>query len=613
MAEEEQDISSKATNEGTGGEKKIGLSPREAIKRMEEKGSIRGGQDEPPGVEGRVEAWREGMGILGGLLVPPEEGGEAPLNDPKIVRIARAALLPHNQNRKGLEGLLDRVNDLFINDEDLDPLQAAQLGGVIRGLADILPPAETLFREYEYDTQVGAELDMRAVQPPFDTSWPPKYFTSLKEARRHGLQELGDWQRLLRARAQLANACALKNEKKDTDLVATKDNPLFNLKMQELRLMYEMPGVKETLWLLFDELFEGEYDDDKGRLVLKLKPVEPPEGEDPGAGAVKKLKDVEALKEKYWRERIRDGDEMIINPDSLIARGFVGDEVDAKAAVAVAWNLMFIGNTVESADIDRKVKPNPSYGEQPRALCHPLSKALVRYLPETKDKFDPDKIRPFGGQRFGNWLKERVTKDPKFRAGLKSGKIKPFPETMCVSLFEYIFVEQLMEEADGEMVPKRKVTLAEKLLNKTDEGIDWNMVSQETAGDYKDFMGAATNGYTFVVGLDMFDFKDPRTWDEWTTKLGDVIGKMRPKILGTEYDSDDFLVWSICASIGLRFGTSELFLNIPDEAPYGTVLDTILDPILVDQKRKKQRIKARFLEKNVFSGPARSVREFLRS
>lgn len=572
----------------------------EAIQRMKEKGPIRGEQDvEPPkGLpEEQVEAWRQASGKLGNLI--PEKGKKTDLTDESLVRLAQLAAMPHNQSRVIIENLIASGDNLFISGQ-VGVDQWSKLGGALRELADTFPSQERegFFREYEYDTQVGAELDMRPVQPPFDTSWPPKYFTSSTEARRHGL-ELNEWQRLLRARAQLANACAIKLEKKDTDLVATKDNPLFNFKREELRLMYEMPGVKQSLWRFFDELFIGEKKDEegrvRGRIRLRLKPAAGGENGDPGA--LVKLLDVEGLKKRIWS---REGDK------SILKDGIVENEIDARAAVAAAWNLIFISNTVESADLYRDVEPCPAYGEQPRALCHPLSKAMMRYkLKEIVNKegkieeFDENKVRPWGGNHLGNWLKERVIKDPQFRARFKDGEIRPFPETMCVSLLEFIEVDD------------KGTTLAEKILNQDDEGIDWNKVSQETAGAYKDFMDTAVNGFTFATGLREINLKDPTTRREWATKLGDVIGKMRPKILGDEYDRNDFVIWSIAASVGLKRQTSELYLNIPENI-YSIVLDGLLKEVLVDDKKKIKEVKAQLMEKNVFSGAKRTIVDWKR-
>lgn len=555
--------------EGAEVPKGVGDSPKE-------------GMESPKGLpEEQVEVWRQARGALKNLI--PEKDKKTDLTDENLVRLARLAAMPHNQSRARMENLISSGDNLFISGQ-VGVDQWSKLGGVLRELADTFPSQERegFFREYEYDTQVGAELDMRSVQPPFDTSWPPKYFTSSTEARRHGL-ELNEWQRLLRARAQLANACAIKHEKKDTDLVATKDNPLFNLKREELKLMYEMPGVKQSLWRFFNELFVAERVN--GRFRLRLKPAG---GGAPGA--LEKLKDVEELKRKIWS---REGE------NSILRDRIVENEIDARAAVAVAWNLIFIGHTVESADLYRDVEPCPAYGEQPRALCHPLSKAMVRYQLKKIEEFDENKVRPWGGNHLGNWLKERVIKDPQFRARFKDGMIRPFPETMCVSLLEYIKVD------------KKGITLAEKILSQNDEGIDWNQVSQETAGDYKDFMDTAVNGFTFATGLREINLRDPTTRREWATKLGDVIGKMRPKVLGKEYDDDDFIVWSIAASVGLRRKTSQLFLALPDHI-YGVVLDSLLKNVLVDDKEKIKRIKARLLEKNVLSGPMRTIRDLKR-
>jgi len=500
-------------------------------------------------------------------LIESAENGKMVITDPALQRLAKEAMQSRTQTPEGLQRLLNRGSDWFLEGKVPEeewailagviekrmsemPLPQAAIPLVSEGLMaeQFLKAAQAMEKaalqqremtmESTYDIFVNAEYIQAPIRTDFDT-FPPRWFREMSP----------EGQKLIRARTRLANAAFIKRRVAHIDPEAAKDNEFLILTREEAELMYKMKGVRETLETMFKKLFIGETFN--GRYRLKLKEKE-----------AKKLADSEKFKSVLRR--------------FLLSKRVVDNETEATAAVAVAWNLVFTSNAIESADLEREVIPGPTYGEQIRAAMHPLIKARKKVLKEKDEEIGTEE--GWGGL-LGTWLAERVTHDEKFKKAFKEGQIKPFPETLFVSMFE---ATQL---SDGE-------TLAQKLIER--KPINWHdsKMPAELFGAYADMWDTTLKAYFFTTGKKPLDARDTRPW---SAELADIISKMRGGILKNEYTDPNFLFWCICSSVGLREYTSMPIIALPGGENYGAFLDNVLSPRLVD-KKTKQIILAKFNE-----------------
>lgn len=430
------------------------------------------------------------------------------------------------------------------------------------------PYSEQLFGVSTYAGFVEAEFRMRPIRLDVD-GYPPGWFQSLPY----------DEQVAVRARAMMANAAETKYRVANKDPEAAMNNPHLRLEREELDKICRLPGVESVLSEMFLNFFEIRRINGRNALVLK-------EGAE---GFLNKF-------EQFRQNRIKD----------LLERGIVENEVDAKAAVAMVWNLMYLGNVFESADYRRKIKPNPYViGEQVRAVFHPLRKLRAKVL---KEKEEEQGTEEGWGGPLGTWLAERVAHDRKFRREFKEGRIKPMPVTLMASLFDVIRLSD-------------RRTLAEALA--AGETINWYdpEIPVELFGVQGDLWDSALKAYFILTGKNPIDPQRPGVW---AGQLADIVSKMRltqAKLgkderrrdfgLRMDYDRPDFYLWAICSSVGLRYYGSELRLALPAGVDEDAFIQKLLTPRLADKQTRDYLRVA--LQSGTGAGIVRAVDDWKRS
>lgn len=411
---------------------------------------------------------------------------------------------------------------------------------------------ESFRAESTYGIFVGAELYQAPINLQVDT-FPPRWFQELDSTG----------QDLIRARIRLANAAFIKRRVADIDPEKAKNNDYLLLPWREMELLYkEMPGFREALEIFYGDLFEARYED-ANFSGIRLK-----------QGSVEKLKNFLGYRDGLIKKLVKEGH----------------SEIEAKAAVAVAWNLIYIGNTVESADINREVAPSIVYGEQVRANCHPLIKGRRKLVEDVEKK---DRVKEVGteegwGGQLGVWIAERVSRDPKFKDAFLKGEFNPFPETMLISFFE--------NETD-----KDKITLAERLLKREEINFNPDFSGADMFGDYVDLWDTALKGYFYATGKVPLAKFDRAEVMNWTAALADVMAKMKgEQLLKRHYLTPDYLLFCICASVGLKSRTSDLVLDMPNQY-YNLNLRALLNPRLL-APFPGQKVAKSYLVKNLSAG-----------
>lgn len=377
---------------------------------------------------------------------------------------------------------------------------------------------------------------------------------------------------LLMIQQELAVAAATKLALKDISADKARENDIINgFPIKKLKLIYnEMPGVKEAMEYFVQDLFEF-YNED-GCKFLKIKEdketIENKLGnfDDYKEKMFKRMalnricgtkisdKDFEDLYNKQlidFKEKNRNRMELFaqlkargLSDAAAIKRGG-WSEVEAekqwlyqnayeeKRAVATAWNFLFVGNIVESADIHRKLKPSQVNSDKIRTFMMPMEKFLQK-LSLRKDKkredgtveeegagYNDGTEELFGGS-IALWAKEKLTYEDsmdfanKLRRAADGDRTKMsaeeamwrvMPKRQFCSFVDMHVVDAFHEESGETKLIKE--TFAEALMN----------------GDKIDFSKKGNED------LDIFNnMRD--IWDELLTVNPSLIGK------GSEYGKD---------------------------------------------------------------------------
>ena len=299
-------------------------------------------------------------------------------------------------------------------------------------------------KEYRSPYEVTPESFVDSL---FNYEPPRLYFTPPPEWVRKLSPEQ---QYLLKIQQKLAVGAATKLGVKDIDAAKARQNEVYNLPTMELKLLYEMPHMKEAMETFVKDLFEF-YEED-GRKFLRMKLQKNQDGSlkknenggyilDPSVA--KKTGDIgtdnsfENYREemflkmalrKLYPDKIADingdnwkvfykktiGDYINISREDvrnkkktdaeLEYEWRVQNALEEKRAVATAWNLLFVGNIVESADIYRNLKPTQINSDKIRTMMMPLEKFLYK-LSIRKGKIAGDE-ELFGGN-LTLWAKRR--------------------------------------------------------------------------------------------------------------------------------------------------------------------------------------------------------------
>lgn len=459
---------------------------------------------------------------------------------------------------------------------------------------------ESLRTESTYDVFVNAELYQAPINLQIDT-FPPQWFKNSPEWAKG--KDIREWQDLIRARIRMANAAFVKRKVANVNPEAAKDNEFLSLTWREFMLIYNMPGGRAAFEEIFQELFVNAYEDVEGTIWYefekgKLSHYEAGEKNGQEMGGYKfRTINREKLSNEEWEKYFkRKGLGLHFQaPDKL--KNFIRwretiietlkkneklEELEARAAFGAVWNIIFVGNAIESADHERWVQPSIVYGEQIRANMHPLVKAKAKILKNRGPTMEVGTEEGWG-KGLGNWLTERVVRDPKFRRAFETGKIKPFPETMLNSLFEVI--------QDGS---RRGKTLAERFMKKEKVICNYQDEGGDIFGEYVDIWDSAFKGYSYATGRIPLERMEKKAIQEWTGELADVISKLGGKGYDEYYRDANFLLFCICNSVGIRSHTSKLVLELPDRF-YKIDLEAILNPRLLAAFKKPRKIKSQVM------------------
>lgn len=216
-------------------------------------------------------------------------------------------------------------------------------------------------------------------------------------------------QYLLKIQQRLAIGAATKLGVKDISAEKARQNEIYNFPTTELGLIYEMPGVREAMETFTGELLEFYEEDGRRFLRLKLKSNGEVEDdvlhnlghdksgfsfEDYKEGlylrmALKKIypdKSDDYIKEN-WLELSKQEKKKYVDENKGKSRKtdaqlefdwITKNALEEKRAVATAWNFLFVGNIIESADTTRRLKPSQVNSDKIRTMMMPLEKFMQK-------------------------------------------------------------------------------------------------------------------------------------------------------------------------------------------------------------------------------------------
>lgn len=418
--------------------------------------------------------------------------------------------------------------------------------------------------------------------------------------------------------ASLADFSGSKLALKDGDLdtLANKARPAMT--KEEFRLLYEinnetgsgLPGFKEALEVFVQDLFDFNED---GNGLLSIKNTDE-----------NKNKFV-----NFYDHEVEMADQLFKN------KGLFKDKKpeaiktpeEAKLAVATAWNFLFVGDIVESADQTRLLNPGKAYGDKVAAMFHPEAKMFRKLkLTGVGGKFaDPEKDKSgekeaYGGA-YGEWLYNSLTDNPDLKKEILSGKKHIFPSRLGMSHAEMFPVVALengrpkktsMAEAlfKGEMIvtsPKQLTSIPENISIP-----DVTYQDDQVFIKYRDIYQSAYGTFNQLLGKTKIEKGNE---DKWIEDFKDRAALIRQNVnpVTNEYldyvDDPEFLKIIIANTVGVKTEwMSGLFLNLVDNpALYDVYVDNILttpDFIVKDRKETIKKLKKDFNAEGYFSSKA---------
>lgn len=329
---------------------------------------------------------------------------------------------------------------------------------------------------------VDEEMQQRGKQQ-FHLSPPyPQWFKELSQEQKD----------LWRVRCKLINGVAWKQIIRNKDVEKLMSNEAIDISRSELKVLYEMPNFKEALQTYLDDLFESNPEEGKNLLRIKReKGADRTRGTILDARVEEKIvhfqgyKEIMALKmqypgkdEKYYSDLYQKY-YLSENKKGAAKKLLASDEY--RSAVAAAWSFLYIGNTLESADIDRHLSPCEVVSDKLRTMIHPMQKAMGKWgiykegaveshrgvynegeKPSKYDKITGEE-EPMGGP-IAAWVKYNLemdeVKDVKYENSFRKKMVehvdghRPFPPRMATSLVEMLMVNY--EDGKGNLVMDTK-------------------------------------------------------------------------------------------------------------------------------------------------------------
>ncbi len=413
---------------------------------------------------------------------------------------------------------------------------------------------------------------------------------------------------------------------------------------EEMNLLWnEMPGFRIVMATMFEELFEIREErpigtpassPDKMKLLSFKRGVSQGVGRQPAL-----LSSAQAYKNNLTSKLTAFFEE---HPDQLKAAKQAGwapslePKVFAKAAVSAAWNLLYIGGAIESADvgdpnidiqgiinaarqraagqgreqennevrtaladsglIGRNIRDGRASAEQIRSLMGPLQRSLSKAFKK------PDQVgteEGWGGS-LGEYVADNII-DTEFAKQVFSGQRLIFPARMGASFFD------LTKLGDGP-------SLAEELVGTGKRSLGHNLFDYVNPGDI-DFLPEGRGGEIWILHLDTLDSAkkvfqmmagkaEYRKVDDIPQIRQNLVGaliKLKGTVLRPIFKDPDIVVSAIAGTIGVESLARDLFLGLGNDE-YDYAVDVFLRSrrllgLLDDKKvrtgRREKRVKPR--------------------
>lgn len=475
-------------------------------------------------------------------------------------------------------------------------------------------------KEYRSPYEVTPESFVDAI---FNQDSPRLYFTPAPEwVRKLSPKE----QYLLKIEQRLANGAATKLGVKDISADKARQNEIYNFPETELKLIYEMPGVKEAMETFVSDIFEPYMEDGRQFLRIKLD----------GNGKIipdvrKKLGDIGvdysfedykeemfkkmALKKLYpnrvkeiddnckgfydnliktYIDNRRKNDPRVRNKTDaeLEAQWITNNALEEKRAVATAWNFLFVGNIIESADINRNLKPSQINSDKIRTMMMPLEKFLQK-ASIRKGKIQGSE-ELFGGN-LALWAKRRLEEGgttfsdklvyaadhDRTKMTDEQAKWRLMPKrTMCSFGDEY-HVDVKIKDQNGHYVyndegkiKTEDMTFSEALLNKKEIVFEKN--DADVFVSLRDTWDEVISVSPFIIGKGEYSpAQQPEKFASAVEKLKGLvtgINKLRltpdeARIQGQAFghekfvDCPEFYAWLLANAVGLEIELDTPILN----------------------------------------------------
>jgi hypothetical protein len=438
-----------------------------------------------------------------------------------------------------------------------------------------------------YDALVSAEGAQMAIDPRLFETEPPAWYRNLSEK----------WQEVIRARIAILMGCYHKRARGHFDLAAMVENTDIRIDRDALDIMWrEMPGFRIAVATITEDIFE---------ITREIPPGLPNKEENAVYLMVLKREAIKILENfADYKKKLTTllEDYFKINPQLLEVEGSpqFSPRTAARAAVATAWNLFFVGNAVDSGDqgdlskieeiqkkfrlsdedlrnnptVGRKVRNPIVYAEQARAMMLPFDKAWGKTF-RSEDRIGTEET--WLGN-LGDYIAERNRHDSRFREEFFKRKRRIVPQRLFASWFDLTSFEEKKEGISlGRKLcegKKRKLEINGLWDFINPEEVDFRKLSSsELWGGYADVWDSARKIYEMIGGKNPLKIENVALWRQ---TLATSLSKLRGTVLAPYFKDSQILVACIAGSIGLTQFTNEYLLTLPEDE-YDVLLNLALN------------------------------------
>jgi hypothetical protein len=467
-------------------------------------------------------------------------------------------------------------------------------------------------REYGYGPK--RDVFVRKVISGDNTSFrdtsPPTWYENLTRdpvpgrTDRFGKERGAIEQWKIRVVAELASAAGTKTAFKDGNLddLANKYRP--SVAKEEFKLLYEtneqgmgLPGFKDSLEVYMQSLFS--FDRNTGFLSLKDLTYTDESGQEKN------------IYDDFYGYQCDLAEKLLKGTGLFTGRKIEGIRTleDAKIALGTAWNFLFVGDVVESADEDRLLNPGKAYGDKVAAMFHPEAKFLRKFrlrFPGArpvvgKEQFTGEE-EPFGGS-YGDWWYNRMKEDKGIFDSVFRGETHPFPKRLAMSFIESFGVYATGDKGQSveQMSMAQALIEGKTIITGLDQvhdrgGKTYEVIKRDAYGiesrqvkaigdfefdyntdapmmiRYRDIYQASYGLFNYVMGKVPFDAKARDKWIEGLkTNLALVRQNKIPNVNAylSHVDDAEFIKIAIANSWGVRSSlTKHLIIDTKDEPEF---------------------------------------------